>query len=162
MLHTHIVNYVVLLWYDRMVLTLWILNYEHILYIFIAISMLMFVLCFNIFNPFYEKTTSCQIISIINRNAFIMFEFIRSPLKSSRQQWWIIDDIWFTEDKTCFMILLNENRKKTTTLYSTFLPEFRIGQNYTVYLNISWFAFYSVRNHIFILKKGELPAFWKI
>lgn len=112
MLHTHIVNYVVLLWYDCMVLTLWILNYEHILYIFIAILMLMFVLCFNIFNPFYEKTTSCQIISIINRNAFIMFEFIRSPLKSSRQQWWIIDDIWFTEDKTCFMILLNENRKK--------------------------------------------------
>lgn len=54
-LHTHIVNYVVLLWYDCMVLTLWILDYEHILYIFIAFLMLMFVLWLNIFHPFYEK-----------------------------------------------------------------------------------------------------------
>lgn len=33
-------------------------------------------------------------------------------LKSSRQQWLSIDDTWFTEDKTCFMILLKENQKK--------------------------------------------------
>lgn len=73
-LHTHIVNFVVLLWYDCMVLTLWILNYEHILYIFIAILMLIFVLCLKIINPFYEKN-------------HVMSNYINNKLKCIYNDW---------------------------------------------------------------------------